>query len=219
MTGSDSFQFVNNESDVMNRIRRALVVAIIGVVMLGFGLISAVDAEKPPFMPPDYYFVPGYPDAWNGNGRIFAGYVYDTLPSPPWPRFNVFDHSVVSFIYTTWVYWEEELDLFPQPIKVLVEIRPEGSGEDAWVEVKLSRHSVGHANLEGFVPPEWLDGRLVGPLYQWYAYFEPDYWDPGEYETHVQYTCKDPNNPGERMIIWDLESGDFLDFYGMFLVL
>lgn len=205
-------------SDVMSKIRRVLVMAIIGVVMMGFGFISAVDADKPPFMPPDYYFVPGYPDAWNGNGRIFTGYVYDTLPSPPYPRFNVFEQSVVSFILEGWVYWEIELDLFPQPIQVHVWVRPSGASDDAWDEVKLSKVARGHGNLEDWVPPEWLDGRLAGPMYHWYTYFEPGYWDVGEYETHVQYTCKDPDNPRQRMVVWDTVTGELLDYYGMFLV-
>lgn len=213
MIGSKRFQLKNNGSDVMTRIRRVLVMAIIGVVMMGFGFISAVDADKPPFMPPDYYFVPGYPDASNVNGRIFPGYVYDPLEGP----WNIFEKSDVSFIMQGWVYWEIELDLFPQPIQVHVWIRPADAGEDAWVEVKLSRMAVGHGNLQYVLPPEWLD-VVVGPLYRWYAYFEPNYWDVGEYETHLQYTCKDPDNPSERMVVWDTVTGELLDYYGMFLV-
>jgi hypothetical protein len=184
---------------------------------MGFGFISAVDADKPPFMPPDYYFVPGYPDANNANGRIFPGYVYDTLPSPPYPRFNVFDQSDVSFINQIWIYWEIELDLFPQPIQVDVWVRPAGSGDDAWIEVKLSRHSIGVGNLEGVIPDSWLD-IVSGPFYEWYVYFDPGYWEPGEYETHLQYTCKNPDNPSQRMIVWDTVTGELLDYYGMFLV-
>ncbi len=187
--------------------------AIIGVVMMGFGFISAVDADKAPFMPPDYYWVPGYPDASNTNGRIFAWYTYDPLAGP----WNIFEQSDVTFFYTTWVYWEIELDIFPQPIDVDLWIRPAGSGDDAWVEVKLSRHSVGHGNLEGVIPDDWLD-IVAGPFYEWYVYFEPGYWDVGEYETHFQYTCKNPDNPSERMIVWDTVSGELLDYYGMFLV-
>ena len=202
----------------MRRIQRLLVMAILGVVILGFGYISTADATKAPFMPPDYYFVPGYPDANNANGRIYPGYVYDTLPSPPYPRFNVFDQSDVSFINQIWIYWEIELDLFPQPIKVDVRVRPAGSGDDAWVDVKLSRHSIGCGNLEGVIPDSWLD-IVSGPFYEWYAYFEPGYWEVGEYETHLQYTCKDPDNPSQRMIVWDTVTGELLDYYGMFLVL
>ena len=188
--------------------------AILGVVIMGFGFISAVDADKPPFSPPDYYFVPGYPDASNVNGRIFPGYTYDP-DAGPW---NIFEQSDVSFIFQGWVYWEVELDMFPQPIRVHVWVRPAGSGDDAWVEVKLSRNSIGHGNLEDWVPPDWLE-FVAGPEYHWYAYFEPGYWDVGEYETHLQYTCKDPNNPkNKEMVVWDTVTGELLDYYGMFLV-
>ncbi len=197
----------------MSRIRRVLVMAILGVVIMGFGFISAVDADKPPFMPPDYYFVPGHPESNNINGRIFAYYTYDP-EAGPW---NIFDESAVSFFYTSWVYWEVELDIFPQPIQVHLWIREAGAGEDAWDDIKLDRHSVGHGNLEGVVPDEWLD-IVAGPYYEWYVYFDPGYWEPGEYETHMQYTCKNPDNPSERMVVWDTVTGDPLDFYGMFLV-
>ena len=203
----------------MSRIRKVLMMAILGVVIMGFGFISTADATKAPFMPPDYYFVPGHPEANYANGCIFPGYVYGTLPSPPYPLYNIFNQSEVSFIYQTWVYWRVELDLFPQPLQVQVWVRPADAGDDAWVEIELERHSVGHGRLEGMVPDDWLDGRLVGPLFQWYAYFEPGYWDVGEYETRLLYTCKDPDNPSERMVIWDTVTGELLDYEGMFLVL
>jgi hypothetical protein len=217
MVGSVGFQFLGKGVMKMRRIQRLLVIAILGVVMLGFGFISTADATKAPFMPPDYYFVPGYPDANNANGRIFPGYVLGTLPSPPYPLFNLIDRSQVSFIYQTWVYWIIELDIFPQPIKVQVWVRESGAGDDAWVELKLERHAVGCGHYEEWLYPSWWD-IVSGPIYQWYAYFEPYYWDVGEYETHLLYTCKDPDNPGERMVVWDTVSGEYLDYYGMFQV-
>ncbi|MFW9805422.1 MAG: hypothetical protein ACFFFK_01675 [Candidatus Thorarchaeota archaeon] len=199
----------------MSRLRRVLVMAILGVVMMGFGFISAADADKAPFMPPDYYFVPDHPEANNVNGRIFPGYVYDETAGP----WNIFEQSDVSFIFQTWVYWIVELDIFPQPIQVHVWVREAGAGDDAWSEVKLSRHSAGCGNWEDWLDPSWLDPVIVsGPLYMWYAYFEPGYWNVGAYETHLQYTCKNPDNPRERMIVWDTVTGELLDYYGMFLV-
>jgi hypothetical protein len=180
------------------------VVAIIGVVMLGFGMIAAVDATKPPFLPPDYDGYPGYPDAV----RIFPG----------WDGNWIFE-SEACFILQGWVYYVDEAEpvdeteLFPQPIRVQVWIRPAGSNGD-WSEVKLSRNAVGKGHL--------INPYFVGPVYLWYAYFEPGYFDVGEYETHLLYTCKDPNNPSERITCWNTEPGPNygtpLDFYGLLTV-
>jgi hypothetical protein len=189
----------------MSRKRKVLVVAIIGVVMLGFGMIAAVDAVKPPYMPPTFEGYPGYPDAV----RIRPGLVTNEIYK-----------SDASFILQIWVYYVDpaepvdERELFPQPIEVLVEYRLAGSNGD-WFEVKLSRNSVGNGHL--------TNPYFVGPVYLWYAYFEPGYFDVGEYETHVKYTCKDPNNPSERMVCWDTAPGPNygtpIDFYGSLTVL
>jgi hypothetical protein len=181
--------------------RRTLVVAIIGVVMLGFGMIAAVDAVKPPWLPPDFQGYPGYPDAvrlWPG---LEGNWIYE---------------SEASFIVQGWGYYVDEAEpvdekeLFPQPIRVQVWIRPADSSDDDWCEVELSRNAIGNGHI--------ANPHFVGPFYLWYAYFEPGYFAVGEYETHVLYTCKDPNNPRERMTCWNTEPGPNymqpLDFYG-----
>lgn len=196
-------------------------IAILGVLMMGFGFISAVDADKPPFMPPDYYAVPGYPDANNANGRIFPGYVYDETEGP----WNIFEQSDASFILQGWAYvvcdLYDETELFPQPIRFHVWIKPADSGDDAWREVELTRHAFGHGLLGE--PDDTLPSgsEFVGPAFRWYAYFEPFTWAPGVYETHMTYTCKNPNNPKDKeMIVWDPNYGDEpLDYYGMFMVI
>ncbi len=189
----------------MSRVRRPLVVAIIGLVMLGFGLITAVEAVKPPFMPPRFDGYPGYPDAY----RIFPG----------WDGNEIY-RSEASFVLHSWAYYVDpeepvdETELFPQPIRVQVWIK--SSGGD-WCEVKLSRNSWGNAAAV------WGDPHFVGPNYRWYAYFEPYYFDAGVYETHVTYTCKDPDNPSQRMVCWNTipgpDYGTPLDFYGLLTVL
>ncbi|MHA2395276.1 MAG: hypothetical protein ACXAC0_01095 [Candidatus Thorarchaeota archaeon] len=188
----------------MNRIRKTLVVAIIGVVMLGFGLIAAVDAVKPPFMPPDFDPYPGYPDAVRIRPGLVGNWIYQ---------------SEASFIMQPWVYYVDEAEpvdereLFPQPIRVQVWIK---SSSGDWCEIKLSRNAVGNGHL--------INPYFVGPVYLWYAYFEPGYFAVGEYETHVQYTCKNPDNPSERMFCWDTDPtsptyGMDLNFYGSLTVL
>ncbi|MFW9944132.1 MAG: hypothetical protein ACFFB7_03975 [Candidatus Sifarchaeia archaeon] len=181
----------------MNRVRRTLVVAIIGMAILGFGLITAVEAVKPPFMPPGYYGYPGYPDAV----RIWPG----------WDE-NVIYESEASWVLSGWTYWidetVDETELFPEPIRVHLWI----GGQ----EIKLSRHAFGNAKA--------IDPHFVGPVHRWYAYFEPYTFEPGVYETHIYYTCKDPDNPRERMLCWDTdpESPTFgmnIDWYGWLTVL
>ena len=121
----------------MNRIRRTLVVAIIGLVILGFGLISAVEAGKPP--PPG-----GYPDA----ERILL-----------WD-YNVIDRSDASYVLAGWVYWVEpgydETELFPQPIRVQMWITEDGSETET--EIKLSRHAVGNGQPTLVSPIEVRQG-------------------------------------------------------------
>ncbi|MFX1415961.1 MAG: hypothetical protein ACFFC0_04065 [Promethearchaeota archaeon] len=188
----------------MNRTRRALVAAIIGMAILGFGLITAVEAVKPPFMPPEYLGYPGYPDAV----RIWPG----------WDG-NVIYESDASWVLSGWAYYVDEAEpvdereLFPPPITVQLFIR--SSGGD-WCEIKLSRHAFGNAKS--------IDPHFVGPIHRWYAYFEPGYFDVGEYETNIQFTCKNPDNPKERMFCWDTDPtsptyGMDLNWFGMLTVL
>ena len=179
----------------MNRIKKPLVVVIIGLIMLGFGMVTAVSAVKPPFRPPT---ISPYPDAvWIEPG------LYD----------NVILQSDASFITKFWTYYvdpEEPVDetaLFPQPIRCQVWI----DGE----EIKLSRSAIGN----GHIP----DPHYVSPVYIWYAYFEPGYFSVGEHQTHVTYTCKDPNNSAGRMVVWNTLPGPGygvpLDFDGLLTVL
>ena len=172
----------------MNRIRRTLVVAIIGVVMLGFGLIAAVDAVKPP----------PYEDAIR---------IHRFVPT-------TIHESDASFFWNGWVYMVEpgydETELFPQPIRFQL-----------WIgdyEIKLSRYAVGHGELEetGLFEP-WKLPYLVGPLRCWYAYFEPGYFDVGEYQTHIKWTCKDPDSPSNRIVI-DYPGVGPLEFWGLLTV-
>ncbi len=160
----------------MNRIQRTLVVAIVGMAILGFGLISAVEAVKPP--PPG-----GYPDA----ERIAY-----------WEEVNVIDESDASYWLISWVYWAEpgydETELFPQPLEVRLWI-----GDN---EIKLSRHSYGHGELDDILSPDWLP-YVVGPMFRWYAYFEPYTFDAGVYDTHWTLTCKNPESPRERLLLTD----------------
>ncbi|MHA2140750.1 MAG: hypothetical protein ACXADC_13440 [Candidatus Thorarchaeota archaeon] len=176
----------------MNRIRRTIVVAIIGMAILGFGFITAVEAVKPPPLG-------GYPDA----ERIWL-----------WD-YNVIEKSDASYVLGGWVYWVEpgydETELFPQPIRIQMWITEDGSETET--EIKLSRHAVGHGQLDewGFLPEELP--YLVGPMYRWYAYFPPGYFDVGEYQTHIRYTCKDPDNPRNRIVVVDPFWGP-IDWYG-----
>lgn len=182
-----------------------MVVVIIGLVMLGFGMITAVSAVKPPHMPPDYYWYPGYPD---------AAYIFLSADD------NVIYKSEASFVMAGWVYYVDpaepvdERELFPQPIRIQIWFKISGGD---WCEIKLSRYAVGNAAAV------YGDPHYVGPIFRWYAYFEPGYFDVGVYQTHIQYTCKDPNNPTERMVCWNTEPGsnyhDPLDWYGVLTVL
>jgi len=187
---------------LMNKIRRPLVVAIIGLVMLGFGMITAVQAVKPPFIPPAFYGYPGYPAAV----RIFAS----------WDG-NVMYESDASFVVSGWTYWVDETvdetELFPQPLRVQLFIKDSGGD---WCEIELSRNAYGAGHIQ--------NPNFVGPAYLWYAYFEPGYFDAGVYETNIQFTCKDPDNPSERMFCWDTdpESPTFgmdLNWFGLLTVL
>ncbi|MFW9909986.1 MAG: hypothetical protein ACFFEF_15570 [Candidatus Thorarchaeota archaeon] len=189
----------------MKRIQKILVVAILSLVMLGCGLTTTVSAVKPPFMPPGFEGYPGHPDAL----RVF--FAWDG---------NVIHSSDPTFILSGWAYYVDEAEpvdeteLFPQPIRFQAWIK---SSSGDWCEIKLSRHSIGNAAAI------FGDPHFVGPLYRWYAYFEPYTFDAGVYETHVTYTCKDPNNPSERMVCWNTLPGpDYgrpLDYYGLLTVL
>jgi hypothetical protein len=156
----------------MDRIRRTLVVAIVGMAILGFGLISTVEAVKPPPRG-------GYPDAV----RIF--------PVSP----NTIYESDASYFLIAWYYyvspeWNDK-ELFPQPVEF-----------QFWIgnnEVKLSRHAIGHGELDELFPPEELQ-YIEGPLFRWYAYFEPYTFDVGVYDTHAMWTFKDPNSPSDRQV-------------------
>ena len=171
--------------------------------MLGFGLITAAQAVKPPFQAPNFEGYPGYPDAV----RLFVGF-----------EGNEIHQSDASYLVQFWTYYVDEAEpvdeteLFPQPIRVQVSIRSEG-GE--WCEIELSRNAIGNGHLG----EHW-----VGPVYIWYAYFEPGSFDVGFYETHLEYTCKNPDNPSGRMYCWDTdpESDTYLmdlNFYGSLNVL
>lgn len=159
----------------MNRIRRTLVVAIVGMAIVGFGLISTVEAVKPPPMG-------GYPDAV----RVF-----------PWTLTTI-DASDASYFLIGWYYWVEpgydETKLFPQPLEVRLWI-----GDN---EIKLSRHSIGHGELDDLFTPEEMQ-HIVGPLFRWYAYFEPYTFDAGVYDTRITWTCKNPDYPRERLTFVD----------------
>lgn len=196
----------------MKRIQRVLVVTIISLVMLGCGMTTAVSAVKPPFMPPAYEGYPGYPDA----AIIVPSFVIDSNPYYP----NRFYESDASFIIAGWVYYVDPLEpvdereLFPQPIRIQVWIKSPGGD---WSEVKLSRYALGNA------ADIYDDPHYVGPILRWYAYFEPYTFDVGVYETHISYTCKDPDNPSQRMFCWDTDPtsptfGQDLNWYGTFLV-
>jgi len=157
----------------MNRIRRKLVVAIVGMAILGFGLISTVEAIKPP--PPG-----GYPDAV----RI--------LPT----GVHTIHESDASYFLIAWYYWVEpgydETELFPQPLEFRL-----------WIgnnEIKLSKHAFGHGELDEIFTPEELQ-HIVGPLFRWYAYFEPYTFDAGVYDTHVTFSCKNPESPREKIVL------------------
>ncbi|MFW9976176.1 MAG: hypothetical protein ACFFDQ_12970 [Candidatus Thorarchaeota archaeon] len=201
----------------MNRKRKTLVVAIVGLVMLGCGLVTSVSAVKPPFHKPRYDPQPGYPDAV----MIIPGFVYNPSYPKPWCYWNIMDRSDASFILVGWFNWVDEMvderELFPQPIKIQVWIKSVDS--DVWCEVKLSRTAVGNAHLEDWLRPEYLP-YAYGPIRQWYAYFEPNHFAAGEYDSHILITCKDPDNPSERMTCWDTSVGpdEKTDYYGMFLV-
>jgi len=170
----------------MRRIRRILLVAIVGMAILGLGFITAAEAVKPP--PPD-----GFPDAT----PLFFG----------WDGNEIYE-SEASYVMTDWVYWVEEgydeTKIYPQPIDVHMWI--DG------VEIDLKRCAVGHGNLDsvGEIDPSWLP-YLKGPLFRWFAYFEPYYFDVGQYETHIILSFKDSDSPSERII--------FIDWYGLITVL
>lgn len=160
----------------MNRVRRTLVVAIVGMAILGLGLITAVEAVKPP--PPG-----GLPDAV----RMWPG----------WDGNEIYE-SEASYFMPGWVYWVEEgwdeTKLFPQPLDVHVWI--EG------VEIDLKRYAVGHGILDrtGAFWPEEFE-YLKGPLFRWYAFFEPYYFNVGQYETHVKWSFKNPDSPSDRIYL------------------
>ncbi|MFX1415960.1 MAG: hypothetical protein ACFFC0_04060 [Promethearchaeota archaeon] len=163
----------------MNRIQRTLVVAIVGMAILGLGLVTAVEAVKPPPLG-------GYDDAT----PIYMG----------WDE-NVIYESEASYVMAGWFYyvspdWNDK-EMFPQPIDI-----------DMWIggeEVKLSRVSIGHGNLDDiwWWPPDNHE-YAVGPLFRWYAYFEPYTFDPGVYELRILWTSKDPDSPSDRM-----DAGEF----------
>lgn len=167
----------------MSKILKTLVLAIVGMTILGLGFITSVEAVKPP--PPD-----GFPDAT----RIFPG-----------REDNDIHESEASYIMNGWYYyvgpdWDDK-EAYPQPIDF-----------QAWIdgkEVKLSRNSIGNGNLaDTLIPPENVE-YAVGPLFQWYAYFEPYTFDPGVYVTRALWTCKDPNSPSDRIEV--LEVWGFLN--------
>jgi hypothetical protein len=168
----------------MNRVRRILVVAIVGMAILGLGFITAARADKPPK-------ANGFPDAtplyveWDGNE---------------------IHQSEASYLITGWVYWVEEgydeTKLYPHPIDAHLWI-----GD---VEIDLQRYAVGHGNLDSLVPPEWLP-YLKGPFFGWFAYFEPYYFDVGQYDIHTTLSFKNPDSPsGDRI---------YFDYWGLVTVL
>ena len=187
----------------MKRIQKILVVAMLSLVMLGCGMTTAVSAVKPPFLPPTFEGYPGYPDAVRLFPILVGNEIYQ---------------SDASFFVQFWIYYVDpaepvdETELFPQPVRVQAWIRSAGGD---WCEIDLMRNSIGNGHLAAPV--------YVGPAYLWYAYFEPYTFDVGVYETHILYTCKNPDKPNERMVCWNTEPGpnyhDPLDFYGTLTVL
>jgi len=157
------------------------------MAILGLGFITAVEAVKPP--PPD-----GFPDAT----PLYFGW-----------DLNEIYQSEASYVMTDWVYWVEEgydeTKIYPQPIDVHMWI--DG------VEIDLKRCAVGHGNLDSALPPEYLPylTYLKGPLFRWFAYFEPYYFDIGQYKTHLIVSFKDPDSPSDRII--------YIDWYGLITVL
>jgi len=154
----------------MKRKSQVLVLVILGLAMLGFNLIAAVDAVGPP----------PYEDAMYIHHRYGA----------------TICESDASFVYVGWFYWVEEgyneWELLPVPLKVEMEI---GS-----MEIKLSRNAIGRGNM---IP--WVEENSKGPLYLWYAYFEPYYFEPGTYTVRTTMTCKDPDSPSERIVVYIFE--------------
>ncbi|MFW9887737.1 MAG: hypothetical protein ACFFER_06110 [Candidatus Thorarchaeota archaeon] len=149
----------------MNRMQRALMVAVVGMVILGFSLVTTVKAVQPP---PRW----GWPEGSEYGTRI------------GWQRnaVTVISESEACYFLNGWRYWVEpgydERELFPQPIKYHLFIGAE--------EIHLSRNTIGVGNL----PENGPDEYFVGPLFRWYQYFEPYHFRPGTYVIRFIITYK-----------------------------
>ena len=172
---------------------------MLSLVIMGCVMTTTVSAVQPPFRPPEF--------PWPSGEEINPG-----------TNDNVIYQSDASFIVRFWTYYVDEtepvdeLELFPEPIRVQVWFQSP-SGDVC--EIKLSRSVIG--NGLNAPPP------FVGPTYLWYVYFEPYHFEPGVYRTLVWYTCKNPDNPSERMTVWNTEPGPGygvpLRFFGSLTVL
>lgn len=110
---------------------------------------------------------------------------------PSWPdEWNTMNEDQYAWFMIGWVYTELELEenVLPQPIKVNLYI----DGKS----VHLNRVSIGAGNVD-CGPPDPTYGDCVGPIFRWYAVFEPYYFAPGTYSFYFEFTSfKDPINSG-----------------------
>ncbi|MHA1926229.1 MAG: hypothetical protein ACXABV_18920 [Candidatus Thorarchaeota archaeon] len=167
----------------MKRKFQVVVLVILGLTVLGFNLIAAVSAGGGQV--PNGTFI--------GAERIL--YFEDTTICESDASYYVIDwwwpHYEGSY------EWEE----FPVPVKMELYI---GS-----MEIKLYRFAIGRGNL----PPFIAEPSKQGPVYLWYAYFEPYYFESNEegYTVLTMQTCKNPDSPSERMLIDSFEVTLFVD--------
>ncbi|MHA2337116.1 MAG: hypothetical protein ACXACX_07425 [Candidatus Hodarchaeales archaeon] len=108
--------------------------------------------------------------------------------NPWWPdELNVMNEDQYAWFLSGWVYTEGEIEqgVLPQPLKVNLYI----DGES----VHLNRYATG-AGIFDCGPPDPELGDCVGPVFRWYAAFEPYYFEPGTHTFYVEYSSfKDPD--------------------------